>query len=395
MNTAIPQSLSCQRCELRAGCKRVVLGWGSIPAKIIIIGEAPGSEEDTHGFPFIGPAGKLLRDTLSSYSISPDLVYITNAVKCRPKNNTTPRPAHISACKVWLDIELRETNPDLIVALGETATKVLWGMGALSVYRYEKGVGKRGQPLYRAPKLGELRPRDELKYNGIPVIVGYHPSAALQQVRFRAGFLRDIEKVAEFIGVREKRDGNSDRRYTEVLGMDERIEEYRGRDVAIDTEYDQSGNIIWYSYSKVSGEGYVVNRRDNKASRELLDKLIRIARRIKVHSAQADVPPICRFLGINIDDFPYEKIDDTAILGYLLGDKPLSLKSLAENRLGRKVVRLEEILADGDYNLDRVDRNLMINYSGQDADLTISLDQVLQKDINQKSNIKNKENPND
>jgi DNA polymerase len=123
-----------QGCELHANATQTVFGRGAPHAKIVFVGEQPGDVEDQHGLPFVGPAGRLLREAVDDAGIDPNELYITNAVKHfrfelrgRRRIHQTPGPAHIVACRPWLVAEFALLKPELVVVLGATAGKALLG----------------------------------------------------------------------------------------------------------------------------------------------------------------------------------------------------------------------------------------------------------------------------
>ena len=124
----------CQGCELFADATQTVFGRGAPDARIVFVGEQPGDVEDQHGLPFVGPAGRLLRNAVDDAGIDPSQLYITNAVKHfhfelrgRRRIHQTPGPTHIAACRPWLVSEFSQLKPELVVILGATAGKALLG----------------------------------------------------------------------------------------------------------------------------------------------------------------------------------------------------------------------------------------------------------------------------
>src|SRR5690606_37351110 len=112
----------CTACDLYKTCVTPCMaGTGRKPAKVMIVGEAPGAYEDIQGKPFVGASGNKLRETMMMYGLDPDECFITNAVKCRPPSNTTPTAKQIRACKPWLEDEIREVQPEYIIAVGSIA----------------------------------------------------------------------------------------------------------------------------------------------------------------------------------------------------------------------------------------------------------------------------------
>ena len=128
------QARRCTRCPLYKVGTQTVFGEGPAKARIIMIGEQPGDQEDLAGRPFVGPAGKLLDKALVEAGIVRDDVYVTNAVKHfkwkpagKRRLHQKPNAREIAACRVWLDAELELIRPDVVVALGATAAQALMG----------------------------------------------------------------------------------------------------------------------------------------------------------------------------------------------------------------------------------------------------------------------------
>jgi hypothetical protein len=264
-------------------------------------------------------------------------------------------------------------------------------------YKVPNGVGKKGQQLYKEPTLTDLRRRDDLTYQAvftdigddglphsqevaIPTLVAFHPSAAMQYERYRSAFLRDMVRLAETLGIRPGDNGLSTRKYIEVspnlgaatlasalLHVQDCI---TTQTISLDTEFDRHGRLHCYSFTATENSGYVVYA-DASWSRDLLRRIVEAAPSLVMHSAQADVPVICRETGISLDAFPWHKVHDTAVMAYVLGKRPIALKTLAENELGLKVLRLEDFLED--YDFSTADRATVTVYSVQDADITLRL----------------------
>jgi uracil-DNA glycosylase len=151
--------VSCTRCQL---CKRrtnAVPGMGVEKPVVLVVGEGPGAEEDMQGLPFVGPAGKLLDKMLAAICLDrKQNCYIANIVKCRPPDNRTPLPEEADACISFLEAQIHILKPLMILAAGRTA-----GQNLL----------KTDAPLSRLR--GQF-----YDYNGIPLMVTYHPSALLR-----------------------------------------------------------------------------------------------------------------------------------------------------------------------------------------------------------------------
>ena len=167
----------CQGCELYANATQTVFGRGAAHAKVVFVGEQPGDVEDQQGLPFVGPAGRLLREAVDDAGIDPSSVYITNAVKhfrfeLRGKRriHQNPGPAHIVACRPWLVAEFALLKPELVVVLGATAAKALLG----PTFRVTRSRGQL-MPWPASAQHPEDFPVDEIK-----ALATIHPSAVLR-----------------------------------------------------------------------------------------------------------------------------------------------------------------------------------------------------------------------
>lgn len=156
----------CRGCELWRTATQAVFGDGAESARLMLIGEQPGDQEDLAGEPFVGPAGRILATALEAAGISRDQVYVTNAVKHfrfeqRGKRRIHQRPevGHITACRPWLEAEFAAVRPEVVVCLGATAARAVLG-------RVVKIGAERGSPI---------------EHEGRTVIVTIHPSAVLRQ----------------------------------------------------------------------------------------------------------------------------------------------------------------------------------------------------------------------
>lgn len=123
-------ALRCKRCGLRDMCSQVVFGEGNADACVMLVGEAPGAQEDMAGRPFVGTAGRLLDNLLEVVGFSRETVYITNIAKCRPVGNRIPTTAEASSCLPILSAQIRIISPKIIVCLGALATRTLISQSA-------------------------------------------------------------------------------------------------------------------------------------------------------------------------------------------------------------------------------------------------------------------------
>lgn len=154
------RALACIDCALHQGRTRVVFGAGNRQAAWMVIGEAPGAEEDRQGEPFVGRAGQLLNEMLRAVGLDRREVYIANILKCRPPDNRDPRPEEVAACAGFLKRQIELVAPQLILCLGRIAAQTL---------------------LDTTTPIGSLRGRiHALPGVAAPVVVTYHPAYLLR-----------------------------------------------------------------------------------------------------------------------------------------------------------------------------------------------------------------------
>ncbi len=175
----------CSSCKLRAGCTQTVFGVGDQNADWLFVGEGPGAEEDAQGEPFVGQAGMLLDNMLMAIKLKRGKnVYIGNIVKCRPPGNRAPEADEIRQCLPYLQRQIELIQPKLIVALGKVASNALLGRDAT---------------------LASLRGKVH-DYNGIPLIVTYHPAYLLRTPSEKAKTWQDLCLAVK---VQQERSGSS------------------------------------------------------------------------------------------------------------------------------------------------------------------------------------------
>ena len=175
---------ACQACGLAAKRTQTVFARGNPDARLCFIGEGPGADEDRTGLPFVGVAGQLLDRIIAAMRLTEDQVYIANIVKCRPPNNRVPDHAEMSACTPFLLRQLEVVKPEVIVALGKTATGFL--------------LNDRGS-------MGAMRGRWH-SWKGVPVMPTWHPSYVLRvrddpKSTARAEVWTDMKLVLEKLGL--------------------------------------------------------------------------------------------------------------------------------------------------------------------------------------------------
>ena len=169
-------ALGCERCALATGRTQVVFSDGNPNGRLMVIGEAPGANEDRTGLPFVGQAGKLLDLMLAAIDLSrEESVYICNVIKCRPPGNRNPSPAEIEACTPYLRQQIELVSPDVILAVGGFAAQFVTG---------------------RQLPLGKLR-GEVYDYGGVTAIVTYHPAALLRNPGWTRATWDDLQLLRE------------------------------------------------------------------------------------------------------------------------------------------------------------------------------------------------------
>jgi DNA polymerase len=162
---------ACRACKLCSTRRNTVFGVGDRQADWLIVGEAPGENEDIQGEPFVGQAGKLLDNMLRALGLSRrEKVYIANVLKCRPPGNRNPEPEEVSQCEPFLRRQVQLLQPKIIVAMGRFAVQSLLGT---------------------TEAIGKLRGRQH-SYAGVPVVVTYHPAYLLRTLPDKAKAWADL-----------------------------------------------------------------------------------------------------------------------------------------------------------------------------------------------------------
>lgn len=167
------QVAACSACELHASRTQTVFGSGKRDAEWMIIGEAPGEEEDQSGKPFAGAAGELLDKMLLAAGFKRDDVFITNMLKCRPPENRDPRPDELSACRAYLHRQIEWVAPKLILCIGRVAAQTL---------------------LESSETIGDLRGKVHHHVpTGTPLIVTWHPAYLLRKPSEKRNAWEDLK----------------------------------------------------------------------------------------------------------------------------------------------------------------------------------------------------------
>lgn len=168
---------ACKACSLCEGRTQVVFGEGSPHARVMIVGEAPGKNEDLQGRPFVGAAGKFLDELLQEAKLVRGDVFIANVLKCRPPSNRNPQPQEIEACVPFLRQQTRAIDPDVIVTMGNFATQF--------ILHTQAGITHLRGTVQRAGKFIVL-----------PV---FHPAAAIYDRSKRDVLISDFQQIGAIV----------------------------------------------------------------------------------------------------------------------------------------------------------------------------------------------------
>ena len=164
---------SCQKCTIAGSRLNLVFGEGNPIANLVVIGEAPGAEEDASGRPFVGKSGQLLDKILQAAGLSRGEVYICNILKCRPPGNRNPLSDEITSCMPWLLQQLHIIQPKVILMLGKVAANTI---------------------LDNTLSLGNMRGK-LIQWRGYDCFITYHPAALLRNPNWKRGCWEDIQAM--------------------------------------------------------------------------------------------------------------------------------------------------------------------------------------------------------
>lgn len=167
----------CRRCTLAEGRHNIVFGVGAPNARVLFVGEAPGKNEDLQGEPFVGAAGKFLDELLGYAGLKREEIYIANVLKCRPPSNRDPLPDEINACAPFLRDQTWVINPEVIVTLGNYATKF--------ILKTDRGItGLHGCQMQAG------------RFTVFPM---FHPAAAIYDRTKRDDLIVDFQRLGKYL----------------------------------------------------------------------------------------------------------------------------------------------------------------------------------------------------
>lgn len=175
----------CMNCKLGATRTKFVFGVGNPNADILVIGEAPGADEDAQGEPFVGRAGQLLTKILEAVNLKREDVFIANIIKCRPPGNRRPEADEVAECEPYLYKQIDLLQPKFILALGLTAVDTL---------------------LKKKHTMAAIRGK-ELQFRGIPMIATYHPAALLRNPEWKRATWEDVQYLRRLYDAQQETKG--------------------------------------------------------------------------------------------------------------------------------------------------------------------------------------------
>lgn len=179
LNTLEQLVSGCVRCPLHRTRTQTVFGVGAPHAPLMIIGEAPGADEDRLGEPFVGRAGRLLNAMLLAVGLERGAVYIANIIKCRPPKNRDPKPEETASCAPYLKRQIELLRPKVILAVGRVAAQNLLGTTT--------AIGKLRGQVHREP------------VSGTPVLVTYHPAYLLRSPGEKRKSWQDLKRARRML----------------------------------------------------------------------------------------------------------------------------------------------------------------------------------------------------
>lgn len=175
------EATACKKCALCETRTQIVFGDGNPQARVLIVGEAPGKNEDIQGKPFVGAAGKYLNELLGYAGLKREDVYIANILKCRPPDNRNPNPDEIEQCTPYLREQTRTINPDFIVTLGNFSTRF--------ILKTEVGITQLRGTLQQAGK-----------FKVFPI---FHPAAAIYDQKKKETMEQDFRRLGELLAAEQ------------------------------------------------------------------------------------------------------------------------------------------------------------------------------------------------
>jgi len=308
---------------------------------VMIVGEAPGFNEDVKGIPFTGEAGAVLNQLLAAIGLKRSEVYVTNLVKCRPKGNRTPTPAEASDCGYrWLTKEIKLVSPQVIVTLGLPASTFLIG---------DQGTMER---------IGRVVHHIQLDGTDYQVFPTYHPAAELHNPAMSELVWHGFRRLKEYLdGTLEALVPSYDSAWKNKF-----LTVVTAPTVAVDTEIANTGklhciSLAWREPDESSTVFFTAGGFKSAVPNYLGTHMV-------FHNALFDIPHL-RAVGIKVTSF-----DDTMLMAHVLGEPGLSLKTLGRELLGARMDDFSKLFPNG---VDDEDPEKVARYAALDAQVTLRL----------------------
>ena len=375
-----PGMLSCRKCGLCETRRRVVPGFGTVPARILFVAQSPGSEENETGIPLCGKSGKLLTDVCTHVGININDHYKTNVNHCQPPGNRKCTGVEIRACSSWLQQEIEAVDPDIIVALGDNAYKVFLPEEKSPITQIRGSVFQR-----------EIAGR--LRY----VVPTVHPAFVLRNTKANGPLLAaDLRKVRDLLdGTHNELPDAVPFRKTEAT-WDEIMEvaydpDYRpfGFDLETDSTL-RDADIVGVGVCNTEGDGRYYPMSDSDEALEkmaLLRDALQDPKREKIVSNAKFEGHVCKSRYNTILTNYYDTLTEAWLLGGLV---PLSLKDAVHSLLGIEMIRIDKFARMGFKRRDRFGKFQLsmadaqseallevVEYAAQDPDASLRLHNIL------------------
>jgi uracil-DNA glycosylase family 4 len=178
----------CKLCPLSKSRNKAVPGEGNAEARIMLVGEAPGSSENLQGRPFVGAAGKFLETLLSEIGLSREEVFICNIVKCRPPRNRLPKPLEVQTCTPYLERQIEIISPEFLVTLGSCSTGYIFSIAGFPFAGITAVRGKKRQATLHGVRM--------------TIFPTFHPAAALYSPKYKEQITADFKILKKELGKR-------------------------------------------------------------------------------------------------------------------------------------------------------------------------------------------------
>ena len=375
----------CELCPLYSTARQVVWGEGPTPARIMVVGEAPGEREDWSGHPFFGPSGIRLNVLLSLLGVAREDVYVTNVVKHRPPKNATPKAAYQHACKPYLVQEILSVQPELILCMGGTAIKTI--IGDVSVTQ-EHGFPRR----VRIPYISETTPALEraalgrgpvksspVSHYSVVAVPMFHPAFTLRNPDLWPVLAEDFLRLPTRLG---QVDTDPDVRpdYTFVTGQ-RHVPPYSTIGFDVETTSPKragrfmvhEADIVGYSTAttpfRASYFPGTPRREPIGARLALEDERVRVV----CHNTKFEYVQLAR-LGITLTSW-----EDTKLAASLLGYESTHLKHLTRQVLGEEPITYSQ--ATGGKDMGELDPRDVAEYGAADSDHTLRLWHIFEREL--------------